>query len=173
MKVLTDVQCQTWFATHGVKFLSDEHLSLPSEGLVRHFPIPTQSRTQLVLSHKLAQWLDFPESLLWMSVWTAYEPDEMELFLRFRRQYDSERHSLINARGHLFDQKNDQEVDTMAEVVLFMMAFNWEGYLISSDLQCVIWMADEIIQTVVQDREKDLEMLKLFTGLAIEQIADM
>ena len=72
-----------------------------------------------------------PNSLLWLSSWETYPPEQIALFETIRRG-NGETRSLIDAPGHLFGGDSLQERTMMIGLIFLILAFNWEGYLISS-----------------------------------------
>lgn len=166
MQVLSDSECANWLSAHGYTF-QDVNRSEGQEGHIRlpasyhrsafEMSVSTDARTQIFLSHRLAQWIQGSDVLLWVTSWALYTPEEMEMFLDFRQSFGEQRH-LIDAPGHLFQSGDADDLRRTASILLFMMAFNWEGFVLSSDGKSIIWMADEILETSAKKKDKDIQI---------------
>lgn len=167
MKVLTKSECNAWLASHNIESEGDERLALPPQGYSKWFETPQTSRFQLVLAHGLAAWFNYPKAFFWMSTWPHYETQEMELFLQWRQNHGDES-VLIEAPGHLFNIEDKASAWVMGELLLFAMAFNWEGYLLQPEQRSVIWIGDDIIGIITQEQNKDKDLQELLDALCIK-----
>jgi hypothetical protein len=166
VQVLSNFECKTWFLSHNIEVESDERLILPSQGYGREFITPPASRIQLVLSHSLAEWFDCSHALFWMSTWPHFEEEELQLFHKWRQRHGN-KPRLIDAPGHLFEHSSSVDVWTRAELMLFVIAFNWEGYFLHPQQQSIIWIGDDIIEVITQEKTKDQELEQLLDTLNI------
>lgn len=179
MQVLSDSECASWLSTHGYTFRGGNR-SKGEEGYVRlpasHYrsvfkmPVSTDARTQLFLSHHLAEWIQSSlDTLLWVTSWASYTSEEMEMFLEFRQGFGEQR-QLIDAPGHLFQSGDMDNINHITSILLFMMAFNWEGFVLSSDAQTIIWMADEILETSTKEKGKDFQFISSAKKLGVVKL---
>lgn len=168
MRVLSNSECLGWFEAHNVQIESAGSLVLPSAAFTTEFVTPQPSKSQVVLAHDLAAWSYAPNALFWMSTWPLFEPYQMELFAAWRRNY-GDGGELIENRGHLFDETDIGEgVWTLTQLLLYVMAFNWEGYLLHPNQEIVVWMGDDIIEIISQEESKDKALKQLLQDRFIE-----
>lgn len=172
MRIFNNDQCKSWLDVHGFKYQNIDHPNADgfvyfAEALTRTFEIDTDAKTQLLLTYRLAQWLDSSNVLVWITSWATYHENEKEVFENFRQRYGEHRW-LMQAPGHLFDTTNKEDVSLLAQTLLFMTGFNWEGFVLQGDRQSNIWMADEVIETNTQSEEKDKEVAAIIDELYIK-----
>jgi len=167
MQVLSESECANWLSSHGYTFKNvvglegqEGYVSLPASHYrsVFKMPVSTDARTQLFLSRHLAEWIQSSDVLLWVTSWALYTPEEMKMFLDFRQSFGEQRR-LIDAPGHLFQNGDADDVRHTTSLLLYMMAFNWEGFVLSHDAQSIIWMADEILETSAKEKGKDFQFI--------------
>ena len=132
-------------------------------------PASANARTQLFLSRRLAQWIQNRDILLWVTSWAQYTPEEMEMFSDFRQGFGEQRH-LIDAPGHLFTNGDAGDLRHITSILLFIMAFNWEGFVLSGDTRSIIWMADEMLETSTTDKVKDSQLVFSLEDIGITRL---
>jgi hypothetical protein len=173
VKILNDDECEQWLAAHRYDYNApvrakgrEGHVSLPADGMRHVFEMPSDAATQLPLAHRLARWLGGPDVLLWFTAWAVYRPEQMAVFCEYRRRFGEQRR-LIDAPGHLLEMTRAEDVWAAGQLLLFMTAFNWEGFVLQGDRRSVIWMADEIVETYTRDPEKAAEVKSMMEELGL------
>jgi hypothetical protein len=88
--------------------------------------------------------------MLWLSNWETYPSNQIIFFETVRRGCKEDRH-IIDAPGHLFESSaydindyesrtpdDEQENAVMSGLLLLMICFTWDGYLITPNQDCII-----------------------------------
>lgn len=176
MVILNDVECVEWLTRRNVDFKdadrsqgSDGFVSLPEVGYGAEFEVPADAWTQLMLAHSLSKLPEGRDVFLWVTSWALYSEKEREVFDSFRQSHGEHRW-LIDAPGHLLDLSGSGERWILAEILLFMMAFNWEGFVIQGNKETIIWMADEIIEIVAQKSDANEFSRKIIHDLDLKVV---
>jgi hypothetical protein len=179
MQVLSDSECASWLSTHGYEFQDvnraeglEGYICLPASHYrsVFKMPVSADARTQLFLSRRLAQWIQSSDVMLWITSWAVYTPEEMDVFVDLRQGFGEQRR-LVDAPGHLFHTGDAEELRHTASILLLMMAFNWEGFVVSSDAQSILWMADEMLETSTNNQAEDTRLLVSLEQLGITKLS--
>jgi hypothetical protein len=159
MKCLTYAESEAWFASFGVKIIESRHLSFPLRArkerriLITDFQI--DAPRLIYFSDELVDWLPGGcKRMLWLSNWETYPVNQTIFFEKVRRGSNEERH-IIEAPGHLFESsthdRRDYESRTaneheenaiMAGLVLLVVCFNWDGYLVVQDQDDYVMIRD-------------------------------
>jgi hypothetical protein len=92
------------------------------------------------------------ESLVRVIDWPLYLPREMDQFLEWRRSMGHEGR-LIDWPGHVFGLSAEDRVQRWILLSL-LMAFTWQAYAYSSSAARSIWLADDVIDIVVDACER-------------------
>jgi hypothetical protein len=85
-----------------------------------------------------------PDGILWLSNWDTYPPYHMEFLDKVRSAYGETR-PIIEAPVHVFDLLDSKEYSVMTQIIFLVMAYNWEGYLLTTTINDYIYMTDELV----------------------------
>lgn len=146
MQRLPTTECREWCALRGYRWSDgDGPAHLPGGKLL--LGVPAFSRAQMELARCVSDSLPCEESLLWVTDWPVYLPDEMLLF----KTLFPAAAELIEAPGLLFTAAaEDRGRLTLATYLLF--AFNWQGYLLTCRTDPAVWLADEVVEVRSADQ---------------------
>lgn len=144
----------SWLERHNLRCLpggdgADGHVFEAETGHFLKFTIPAAANRQILLAHGLAEMLSESETLLWIT-YVGLEEEEIEFFKAWRKDHDEYRH-MPEAPGYLFDLTNEHDRWKLTEAMFILTALNWTGFVIQPSGPDIIWLADEIIDLVVQD----------------------
>ena len=128
------------------------------------FEVPTLSRGRMELARVLIDWADPRVSMLWVTDWPLYLEDEMSLFLELRR--DANSRILLAAPGLTFSEAPEDQA-RLVHFVYLVLAFNWEAFLLNGDRSSYIWLADEVIEVVSNDRQRVAELQETLAGYGV------
>ena len=139
---------------------------MPDLDYIRVFLTPEQSRVQMLLARKLTEWIKSPDVLVWFTSWTGFSDDEMALFQEFRAFWGESRR-LIDAPGHLFSFEKNADTFQCVNLLHFMMAFEFEAFVLQDGQEAFLRMDDGAIWTVTHSLEKDLQVEEILDSLNI------
>ena len=159
MQCLTATESREWLALSGAKLDENRNIVFSySKGDREHRLAVDLPKTPVALSYfaaRLADWLpDAEQRMLWLSNWDTYPPDHITFFDKLRRGYGEER-PLIEAPGHLFSWDAATVYEPSSEMppatrdhaaisglVLLVMCYGWEGYLVARGHNDHIFLGD-------------------------------
>ena len=118
MRTLTSSECSSWIHASDARTVGQYEIL---------FERPTDGHVQAQLARFLVDWLEpFEATLLWLTDWPFYEPDEMALVSGLRRAHGDQR-ALIESPGHVFDRSEAAE---LAGWLSLTVRFGWDGQVI-------------------------------------------
>jgi len=161
MKCLTLVECQQRLAPSGVSISEHGYFIFPkrqgSAPYVIKTDLPIGASKLMWFFSALVDWLpNGCNRMLWLSKWLTYPPDQVVVFEKLRRGCGELRH-IVEAPGHLFvsstyenyEGKSDCDVEEdgiLAAMLLLMVSFDWEGYLVADNSDDRILIGDEYLE---------------------------
>ncbi len=125
--------------------------------------MPKESATQVVLANWLAHWCRPSGALVWMTVWGEELPGQMDVFIKVRSAGRVEK-PLRAAPGCLLENDDGHVLE---QLLLLLMAFNWEAMVYESSPPNAIWIADEVIEVAVDDAQRADSLVGLLQKLSI------
>jgi len=175
MKFLTESECGHWLRERAVDYQApssagrEGFITLPAHSLGGAFAVPTDATTQVSVAWLLSSIDVGSQALLLITTWNTsgagHEYDAMAAV----RQAMGESRDVGESPGCLFDLSKPTERVIVANMVLLMTAFNWEGWIVSADASSVVWLADEVVEWCTC-RQSDHDQLK--AGLEAMNIAE-
>jgi hypothetical protein len=159
MKCLTYDESEAWFASFGVRITEHRSLSFPPQSArerrILISDIKCDAPRLIFFSDQLVEWLPIGrDRMLWLNNWETYPPSQTIFFEKVRRGCNENRH-IIEAPGHLFEQSTHGKADyerrtvheheetaTMAGLLLLLVCFNWDGYLLGERGEHYIMIRD-------------------------------
>jgi hypothetical protein len=176
MRCLTYSESEGWFAAIGAEITKYRYISFQHGAGRPRLLLPALKLDVMgasSLATHLVDWLPSAcERMLWLSNWETYPPDQTILFETVRRGCGETRH-IIDAPGHLFQSsaydRNDYDTRTPQDheengllwgLLLLMITFNWDGYLVTPNGDCIS-LADTSIAIFSDDDAKIDEAYKI------------
>jgi hypothetical protein len=166
MQVLSVDEARSWCAGHDFPIADYPHWSDPR--LKRGISYATADRhsTSQALVRCVAGNAAAGETIVWISDWPLYHPDEMAVITRFRASAD-ERRPLIDAPAHIFD---DAEIDDCVGCFNLCDQYRWDALLFVPASGLIVFNSHDEIQYLMWLRESDNADLRAIVkrhGLAI------
>lgn len=176
MKCLAHAASEQWLASFGVSINENDNLEFPKRlGRALHtlrMGLPKDGTRWMWFFSSIVDWMPNDCSrMLWLYSWHTYPPYQDVVFEKLRRGCGEFRH-IIDAPGHLFDSsayedyesKTDsdiQEDGVLAAMVLLMVLFDWEGYIVTNKSDDRILIGDEYLEFYSTDYNKIQQVIKI------------
>jgi hypothetical protein len=172
MICLSYADCKEWLARVGVGVDENRNLLFPR---LQASIMTTMPKSALAMSHfscSLCEWLGASrERLLWLSNWNTDLGHQLQLFEAVRYAAGEAR-PVIDAPGHLFRCDAGRENAAVASLMFLIMAFNWEGYLVSENGSDFVFLGDEHIVFGSGDVARMNQIAQLIGPFKLEIIED-
>ncbi|HEY0105572.1 MAG TPA: hypothetical protein VGB91_05760 [Rhizomicrobium sp.] len=128
-------------------------------------------------ANRLVSWIQTSQiRMLWLTNWETRPPNCVAFFDLIRSAHHENRF-LSDAPGHVFDAADTAvgedglddglETVTIAGMILLLICYNWEGYLLGLDTHDVIYVGDSTVEFFSLNSEKIADasqIVKLFGG---------
>lgn len=176
MKCLTHAESERWLASFGVSINENDNLEFPKRpGRTIHairIDLPKDGTRWMWFFSSILDWMPNDcNRMLWLYSWHTYPPYHYVVFEKLRRGCGEFRH-IIDAPGHLFDSSaydnyenktdNDvQEDGVLAAMVLLMVSFDWEGYIVTDKSEDRILIGDEYLEFYSTDYNKMQHLIEI------------
>jgi hypothetical protein len=179
MRVLTIEECDAWLAERSIAMVragrpgSDHQIRVPAAFPSEWASTPQDARTVASLAHRLAGAFPCDGSLLVVTVVTSFQEHELESFLYLRRSCGETR--WVDGvpggatPGHLFDEGPRHNARDVREMLGLLMAYNFEGSLISADGSIVVGIHDDVVEWRCKDRAELQTFRATASLLGLEQ----
>ena len=173
MKCLTYAEAKDWLASIDVNIDGNRNLLLPIRPENIMTTIPKRSNALNSFAARLTDWLpcDF-ERMIWLSSWETHPPEPFILFGKIRLGCGESR-TPIEAPAHLFESSGVEENAILTGLMFFILAFNWEGYVVAKNHKDYIYLGDEHLVFSSPDGKKMENVSKLISDFKLEIIKDV
>lgn len=173
MKCLTYGESQKWLAAIDVQIDGNRNLLLPIRPENVMTTMPQKAFALNFFSARLTDWFTPNSSrMIWLSNWETYPSDQFILFQKFRLGCGETR-TPIEAPGHLFENSTEEENAIFTAFVFFVMAFNWQAYIVAKNHNDYIYLGDEYIVFSSTDEEKLKQVSELRSNWKLEIIKEI
>jgi hypothetical protein len=133
---------------------------------------PKGARALSWLSARLTEWLPSDSTrMIWLSNWETF-PNQLIPFMRLRLGCGESRPP-IEAPGHLFELSTEEENAVLAGYLFFVMAFNWEAYIVAQKSKDYIYLGDEHFVFSSADSGKMGQVSNLMSDFELKIIKDI
>jgi hypothetical protein len=130
------------------------------------FNTPEECSTLIILSHALATWIHTDDILFEMEYWDMESRQVQELVYEVRSQADDDR-SVREAPFLLFEQSVPSEGRSLARLIEYFMALDWNFLLYHGKQEVFLWLLDGSIYVMAKHEKKVRDLSELLTEIAV------
>jgi hypothetical protein len=179
---MTDAEFAEWLSRFDARVAENDNLEFVFEAGAKHVLMASSPRNAVDLG-ALGSWLVHRSPLnrgraLWLRHWFTYPPDQEKLFERLKGTSGDDR-SVGTTPAFLFEprSRDDLEMRTALEVeedstllgmILFVLIFDWQAYLLADGCSGYVYFADEHISFISTDRAEIDGLARELAGLQCE-----
>jgi hypothetical protein len=175
MKFQTYEESRTWLEKQGARIDGNRNVWFGENRPRIMATAPTRISALKHFSSRVIAWVSSQTArMFWVSNWETEPPEPLVLFEKVREGC-GERRPLIEAPGHVFEDSNLQDDEILTGLSLLVLAFGWEGYLVSERQSQFVFFGDEhIVFSSVAGNEMDEvpDLLKSFDLRIIQNVEE-
>ncbi|MEO6909196.1 MAG: hypothetical protein ABI210_15025 [Abditibacteriaceae bacterium] len=110
----------------------------------------------------------FSPCLLLLTDWNILGDDEEEINIFLRSRPVDNSLKLIDSRGYLFNDLNANNRKILFDLIHYMLVLSFQGILLHQDGEMIIWLADEVVEVISDNKQKILDAEEMFYDLGIK-----
>lgn len=174
MKCLTHEESKSWLAQLSISIDPNRNLVFPSEQSDQlMMTMPKSAPASNWFSAELCDWVvGTGDCMLWLSNWDTNPPYPSNFFEQIRKISGEVRH-LIESPGHIFDPASEGERDILKGSMFLVMAFRWEGYVVSQDYNQFVYLGDQCVVCSSSNPEKMKQIPSILTTFGLRAIENI
>jgi len=145
MRALDTSSTNDWLYSNGYALNANGVLDLTQAGTRLLYEISHRASVQWSMALALSELFRDQRVCMFVYEWTSDELPQHRVFRSLMVSQEDQRH-VHDRPGHVFETGVNGDRAALLELIAFMLAFNWQGFLIPAPKGTLVWLADEILE---------------------------